>query len=89
MALLAQISKLSDLVLKALSSSKVGINSNSFRGYAKSKFLHQHKYVAHLYALDTADVTNAKFFNGARHFSLEKKYVHKEFDKIFGLFILV
>ena len=68
--------------------SKVGINSNGFRGYAEPKFPHQHKYVAHLYALDTADVTNAKFFNGARHFSLEKKYDHKEFEKIFGLFIL-
>jgi len=68
--------------------SKIGTNSNGANGYADPAYPHDHKYVAHLYALDTADVLHAKFFNGERRFDLTKKYDHKAFEKEFGLFIL-
>jgi Raf kinase inhibitor-like YbhB/YbcL family protein len=68
--------------------SQVGVNSNGEKGYADPAYPHTHKYVAHLYALDTQDAMHAKFFHGARNFNLDKKYDHKEFERVFGLFIL-
>jgi len=67
---------------------KVGINSNGVKRYSDPAYPDTHKYVAHLYALDTKDATNAQFFHGAKNFSLNKKYDHKEFEKVFGFFIL-
>jgi len=46
------------------------MNSNSVNGYAKPDYLDTHKYVAHLYALDTNDVRDTKNFNGVKNFSL-------------------
>jgi len=68
--------------------SKVGINSNGVNRYSDPTYPDTHKYVAHVYALDAVDVMNAKFFNGAKNFSLLKKYDHKEFERVFSLFIL-
>jgi Raf kinase inhibitor-like YbhB/YbcL family protein len=67
---------------------KVGLNSNGMNRYSDPAYPHEHKYVAHLYAMDTKDATNAQFFKGAKNFSLLKKYDHKEFEKVFSLFIL-
>jgi len=59
--------------------SKIGINSNGVNGYSDPAYPHTHKYVAHLYALDT---------DGAKNFNLHKKYDHKEFERVFGSYIL-
>jgi len=67
---------------------KVGINSNGLKRYSNPAYPNTHKYVAHLYALNTKDVMDAKYFNGAKNFSLDKKYDHKEFEKVFEFFIL-
>jgi Raf kinase inhibitor-like YbhB/YbcL family protein len=68
--------------------STVAINSNGQHGYADPAYPETHRYVAHLYALDTADVTNATYFHGAKIFDPERTYDHEEFEKVFSLFIL-
>ncbi len=68
--------------------SKIGSNSNGVNAYGDPAYPQTHKYIAHLYALDTEDVIHAQFFHGAKNFDLHKKYDHKEFEKVFSLFIL-
>jgi len=74
---------------KTPTEAKVGVNSNNVNRYSDPVYPKTHKYVAHLYALDAKDAMNAKYFyNKAKNFNLQKKYDHKEFERVFGFFIL-
>jgi len=66
----------------------VELNSNGSRSYADPVFPNEHKYVAHIYALDIADITKAVRFKDHSIYRENQKYDHVEFEKIYGNFIL-
>jgi phosphatidylethanolamine-binding protein (PEBP) family uncharacterized protein len=67
---------------------KIELNSNGGIGYSDPAFPNQHKYVAHIYALDVKDLTKTGHYDGPKVYKPNYKYDHKEFEKIFGNYIL-
>jgi Raf kinase inhibitor-like YbhB/YbcL family protein len=63
-------------------------NSLGAKSYVDPAYPDTHKYVAYLYALDIEDITKAQYANQTPIYKPNKIYDHKEFEKVFGNFIL-
>jgi Raf kinase inhibitor-like YbhB/YbcL family protein len=72
------------------SGSIVELNSLGVKSYADPAFPDTHRYVAHLYALDIEDITKAQYIDKDKTpiYKPDRIYDHKEFEKVFGNFIL-
>jgi len=66
----------------------VELNSNGSKSYGDPAFPEDHTYVAHIYALEVADITKLAYVNTVKIYKPNGTYDHKEFEKIFGNFIL-